>query len=120
MKVYVAGPWKHREIAQSVAAFLTHGGHTITARWLQDHEDSNDQTHLRLEALHDEADVLSCDALVLLHLEGSRGGMWTEFGMARIAGKKLIVVGKPTGNVFYYLPGVHWAADLDEVLALLQ
>jgi nucleoside 2-deoxyribosyltransferase len=120
MKVYVAAPWIHKEIAKNVQEFLISAGHVVTSKWVDtpDH-DQNACDTMQAEAIMDREDVRKAEVLVLLNLAKSEGKA-TEFGMALAWEKPCIIVGKQEGNVFYHLPGVQMAKDLDEVLALLQ
>ena len=119
MRLYVAAPWVHREQAKNAAVFLEDAGHHVQARWLYQHEDTTDPIRLRQEALHDEQEVHDCEAFILLNLCKSDGKA-TELGMAHVLKKPIIVVGGADGNVFYYLPNIHHAASLEEVLTLLH
>lgn len=119
MKIYIAAPWKHKEEARNVAAFLEDQGHVIVSRWLTQHEDTTDPQKLQDEAIHDLEDVQACQVFILLNLCASEGKA-TELGMAYILNKPIILVGPKTGNIFYNLPGIYALTDIEDLTATLQ
>ena len=90
--------------------------HHVLARWL-DVEHSTPM--LGTEAIRDVEDIRACDAFVVLDLCLSEGKA-TEFGMAYVLGKSLIVVGTQQKNVFHLLPGVHHAQTVREAIQILD
>lgn len=112
--IYVAAPWKFKAQAKEVATMLEAAGHTVISRWLTQHEDSTDPRILRQEAIHDLEDVNACDLFILLNYCLSEGKA-TEFGMAYILRKPIIIIGPKIGNIFHHLPGVMCVANMDEL-----
>lgn len=117
MRIYVAAPWKHRDIARIAAHTLHEAGHTVIARWLGFQGDSTDPQVLCAEALHDWIDLHQSDCMVLLNLEKSEGKA-VEQGLALAWDIPIVAVGLPS-NVFHYLPQYRWVPTLTDALALL-
>jgi nucleoside 2-deoxyribosyltransferase len=118
MKIYVAGPWKHRDKARIAADQLTLAGHTVISRWLREHEDSIHHVALQREAMHDVQDLEQCSAVVYLNIEKSEGKA-TELGMALALGKLVILVGERENNVFLHLPQIQRVDTVQEAIKLL-
>jgi len=113
MKVYVAAPWKHRKIAQSVASLLEAVGFTVVSRWLAGHEDRA----LSQYAREDLADLEQCHALLLLNIELSEGKAF-EQGYAMALDIPIVAVGRPS-MVFHHLPYI-WVETYSEAIAALR
>ena len=124
MKIYVASKFENKDAVRAAYARLREDGHEITCDWA-----AEDATGLDGSALHtylagcahkDLVGVQACDALVLLNHE--RGcGMFTEMGIALAGGKLVIVIdADKRPNIFFHLPNVVHARDLDDALHLLS
>lgn len=124
MRVYVACPWKHKHEAISAAILLRVKGYEISSRWhdlISDGKESDgSDTHpdiCRQEAVHDVADVISSDVVLVLNIEKSEGKA-VEQGIAIAHGIPIIVIGTRS-NVFQYLPTVRVVSTLVEASRLL-
>lgn len=122
MKIYLAAPWRHREVARTTAAELTKAGHTITEPWWN-HRDVNGlpehADELRNQAWHDIQGVLTADRFVLLDIELSEGKAW-EQGLAWARKIPIIAVGEPGRSVFHFLPQYTWVRTIEELLEVLN
>lgn len=109
MKVYVATSWSNRIEAVAIAEYLEALGHTITQKWwdyiAEDNNKSQDDLH----------GVLECDLFLLVTTEVLRGGL-VEFGMALATGKRIILVGDGSHNVFYSHPSVEHFGNIHGAL----
>ena len=79
---YLAGRYSRRERYQQIAEDIeARSGWRSGARWLvngpQDEVLPDDEI-----AERDLEDIRRCDALILVHSDNRRGGMWVEFGYA--------------------------------------
>lgn len=103
-KLYLAASWSRRFEMQDYAKFLKGQGYEITSRWLSDNYVKGQTA---TNALMDEEDVKSCDALLVFtdEVPQGRGGRHVEFGMARALGKRIVLIG-PKEHIFHYLPGI--------------
>ena len=116
--LYLASRWGRREELRRYAAHAISLGHTVTSRWLFEHEA---ETNLVKYALEDWRDVERGDGIVLFteapDAPGrARGGRHVEFGIALALEKELHIVG-PKENVFHHLVLVsHWG-DWEEFAA---
>ena len=116
MKVYLAHNFKAREWLGAVVSQLTEAGHECTAQWIWDDSHIGVSEH---GALADLNDIERSDCLVLfVDQYGSTPGKgkFVEFGYAYAQGKRIILLGEDTQNVFYALPTVERVADVPELL----
>jgi hypothetical protein len=107
MKIYVAA--RSQEAGRALRDRLISLGHTVTSSWLDASDYGTDAARTpgnrRLNALACDADVVACDALVMIAGDGLKGGRHVELGMALALGKCVYVLGEPE-NVFHWHPGV--------------
>ena len=113
MKIYLAARWGRRSELRGYRDELEKMGHTVTSRWLDDH-DTGDADNAAFVATQDLDDIIDANALIffgedpLLGL-GKRGGRHVEFGFAfACAPPKTVFLVGPRENVFHYLPSVLW------------
>jgi nucleoside 2-deoxyribosyltransferase len=120
MRIYVAHNFAAREWLPTVIAQLTEAGHESTSRWI------TDPSHVGVSqqaALADLGDIDRSNCLVLFvdqYGPTPGKGKYVELGYAYAQGKRIILVGKDTQNVFYALPGVERVADVPELLKKLH
>lgn len=118
-KIYVAAPWARKAEAQAAARQFEEAGFITVSRWLREHDDTTDHILLQKEAFHDIEDIHRADVLVLLNLERSEGKSF-EAGIAWTWGTPVIVVGTREGNIFYHLPTMQLARDVEGAISLLK
>jgi nucleoside 2-deoxyribosyltransferase len=120
MRIYVAHNFAAREWLPTVIAQITEAGHESTSRWI------TDPSHVGVSqqaALADLGDIDRSNCLVLFvdqYGPTPGKGKYVELGYAYAQGKRIILVGKDTQNVFYALPGVERVADVPELLKKLH
>lgn len=126
MKVYLAHNYAAKDwLLHEVIPQFEGMGIEVTSRWIRvsQHIDPYSPQVQIDEAEKDVQDVLRADALVLFTDQfGDRPGRgkYVELGMAIVARKKIILVGKEHKNtVFYYLPTIQHCATIDEVLKVM-
>lgn len=125
MNIYIAGPWKEREGAKALAAFLQLNGHDITHDWWEHDVPDMDPENLKDCALKDIIGVCSADVLVVIDTKVSEGKA-SEQGMALAMSIPIIVIhkegdrDKPFHNVFHYLPDITHTYTILELLEALQ
>jgi hypothetical protein len=121
VKVYVAGPWKHRKDAAEAAGHLAAAGHEIVSRWhgLAWAEDTDDVEILCQEARNDWDDISQACVMVVLNIEKSEGKA-VEQGIAMMRGIPIILVGSERFNVFQYLPMFTLVQSLATALKLME
>lgn len=115
MRVYIAGPWRRRNVARWVRTDLQAAGHEVTSSWL----DVPDNADPCTEAQVDVRDVRRSDILVLLNLCLSEGKA-TELGMAIAWGMPILAIGEPSQNVFHHLPECVWVRTVGEAIERLK
>jgi hypothetical protein len=99
VKIYLATRYSMREKMKEYRATLEHRGHKVTSRWI-DYEDQNtdqfDLTNVRADtsshaapevrafvAQMDFEDIMRSEVfMIFTSWPSSRGGMWSEFGVA--------------------------------------
>jgi hypothetical protein len=103
-----------------VATELRASGHEVTARWIRQIDGPAPE-----RAVHDLADIVFADALVLFTENlpkkvrfSTRGDRHVAFGYALKAGRKLFVVG-PQESLFHGLPNVLRFDEVDEMIRYL-
>lgn len=120
MKVYLAHNFAAREWLPTVVAQLTEAGHESTGRWISDDTHIGVSEHAACADLND-IDRSSCLVLFVDQYGSTPGkGKYVELGYAYAQGKRIILVGEDTRNVFYSLPGVERVADVPELLKKLH
>ena len=117
---YLAGSYANREYYINLSKRLeanTGWKWLCNSRWLDGRHEGLDD---KICADDDCKDVWDADAVVLVHGNSSRGGMWCELGLA-IAWKKPIVFYIPDDSknipipVFAHLPAILWVYSLLDV-----
>ena len=120
MRIYIAAPWIHREVAASWSFALEVEGHSISYKWWE-HEGKGweeDDEELARQAENDIAGVLSADLMLLMNSLKSEGKA-VEQGVAIVRGIPIIAVGVRRGeslNVFHFLPNYTWVGSLEEAI----
>jgi nucleoside 2-deoxyribosyltransferase len=122
-KVYVAGPWKHKERAKEVAQQLRCAGFDVVSRWHEFREDPTigyeyPEQIMATEAQNDIADLNCAEAVLYLNLEKSEGKA-TELGYAMAKGLPIYVVGGKQNNVFLHLDPGYGINHIDSVEAFI-
>lgn len=125
MGVYLAAAFERQPELLGYAQELELLKIDVTSRWLtfeKPMQEYSEDKFRRNMAMIDEMDVVRADVLVLFsHPRGkgpSSGGRHVEYGMARVAGNHIFVVG-PKENIFHYLPGVRHFETWDACKAAL-
>lgn len=126
MKGYVASKFENAEAVREAHKALRDDGHVITHDWTGEDAEGLEgealEVYLQSCAEKDVEGVESGEFFLMLNHARIAGGN-TEFGIA-IAAKKFIVVidghhpEKPR-NIFFHLPYVHHAKDLEEARKML-
>jgi hypothetical protein len=126
--IYLAARYSRHDEMKEIGDTLTMLGHTVTSRWIQGHHQLDGERHDEAHkfAREDLEDVLEADWLISFTEEisdvpvkrPSKGGRHVEFGVALIAGLRMILVG-PREHVFHYLDGVEQYDDLPSLLDAL-
>lgn len=145
MRIYLAARYSRRLELCGYREQLRAMGHDVAARWLDgkhqitpqgvpigDHgealvESDDDGTHaaqLRSSFAQDDWEDVSLADCVISFTEpprsaASRGGRHVEFGIALRGGARCIVVGHRE-NIFHWLPGVEFAPNWFQAVALLS
>lgn len=129
MKIYLAAAYERNEEMRGVRDVLEAMGHTVTARWVDQHEGevpeaigadslaADPAAHYRY-ALIDLEDLREAETVISFTGAPGRGGHHTEFGAALALEKQLILVG-PRENVFHALPEVQWFPDWSRLVMAL-
>lgn len=110
MRIYLASRWSRRNELRTYAGALRSLGHQVTARWLYEHERTDDPKLLKEYALHDMADITHSDTFVYFAPAGQHGGSRVELGFALALRKRVFLIGEPDGQ-FSYLDEVMSFAD---------
>lgn len=126
MKIYLAAPWKNREMMPELSAIFEAAGHTITMKWWEteviEAEGRNHNADLRTQAEHDRDGVFNADVVVVFNTAKSEGKA-VEQGLAIAKGIPIIAVGKLGGeskNVFHYLKCYTWVDDINGAIKELE
>lgn len=122
-RVYLAAPWANRSDAALAKSKFEGAGFEVTSRWIDGHTEAKISDPacfeiLQQQALDDLSDILRSDVFVILNLQKSEGKA-TEMGFAYAIGKPIILVGKRTINVFYFLPFVTVVKTVEDAIELL-
>lgn len=115
---YLAARFSRRFELQGVRADLHRSGHIVTSRWIDDDEESGDNSGA---AIRDIEDIELADGLMVFTDEprcATRGGKHFEAGHAYSLGKRLVGIGTP-GHVFHYLPEFQWFPDWETAKGVL-
>ena len=102
MRIYIATKWENSPRAKEVAAQLEAAGHSISYKWWECEQASQEQ------AERDMFGVVTADALVLIVERDLRySGALTEFGMACVLNIPVFVMGNAIdSNIFLRLSNV--------------
>jgi hypothetical protein len=128
LRIYVASKFENTLSVREAHKALKDDGHVITHDWTgesaEDLRGEAREVYLQECAEKDVRGVLSADAFLLLNHVNMAGG-FTELGMA-IANEDCFIVvidgkhkDKPS-NIFFHLPFVHHATNLEHARALLK
>lgn len=119
MKIFLAAPWAHRELANHAADKLRLAGFAVTSRWLTA-EETDEPAELIQQALNDAEDIIASDIVVVLNTQ-ERGketsGKAVETGIALGIGRPVIIVGART-NIYHYL--VECVLTVEDVISRLM
>ncbi len=127
MKIYLAARFSRQIELRGYADTLRALGHTVTSRWLGQHDESTYEELTPAGCLrcadHDVEDVFAADTLISFTEpvgvpNTSRGGRHVEFGIALALGKWLWLVG-PRENVFHWRSDILLFSSFDGVIARL-
>lgn len=123
MKIYLAGPWIHRDVMETIATKLESLGATITHRWWNTETDGRTLTD-RDHAYHawlDENGVMEADAVLVINSTSSEGKA-VEQGIALGLGIPIFIVGtrgEHSKNIFHYLSRYVWCPTIEEGIAAI-
>ncbi len=131
-KIYLAARYSRREELCAYRDTLRELGYVVVSRWLNgDHQiddkglsEEGSAAERERFAQEDWDDLMSAEICISFTEpprtpNASRGGRHVEFGAARAAGKRSIVVGHRE-NVFHCFRDVEFAADFSEAVRLLE
>lgn len=125
MRIYIAAPWKDKEIMPAVADRVEGAGHTITHKWWEAEdtpEDDRTVEILRQQAIKDVTGVKTADLVLVINSAKSEGKS-LEQGVAIGDNKPIVIVGKRgefSKNVFHYLDNYRWVETVGEALEILD
>lgn len=125
MKIYIAAPWKDKELMPAIADRVEGAGHSITHKWwLVENTPESDRTVqiLRDQALKDVLGVKESDLVLVINSAKSEGKS-LEQGVAIGDNKPIVIVGKRgefSMNVFHYLDNYRWVETVGEALEVLD
>lgn len=124
MRVYLGGPWKKKELLHAAHGYVRtklRGVGTVVSTWTEQEERDYTDAELTELALSDWRELMSADVLIIYPLGTKSEGKATELGGALATGKRVILVGSPTRNIFYHLPRIERVESLaGAVRKLLQ
>lgn len=106
VKIYVASSLHNATRAREVMDLLESNGYRITYDWTPHGQVYSEEDCANI-AILEEQGVLDCD--VFLMVFPGRTGSHIEFGLARSAGKHIILLqeeAETERKSFYYLPGI--------------
>ena len=125
-KIYLAGPWVHREKVAFIASSLEGEGHTMTHPWWSYEgkgEEFETEDFMRHCAVKDYRGVVDADVVVVYNSAKSEGKA-VEQGIA-IAHEKPIILWtptdeKPSPNIFHHLHHYRHVKTYSEVLEAIN
>jgi hypothetical protein len=115
---YLAARFSRRFELQGFRADLLRIGHSVTSRWIDQRDDSDEPNC----AARDIEDIDTADVLILFTEAPrcpTRGGRLVEYGIALGQRKPAIVIG-PAENVFIDLPEVKRFSGWSDALQALK
>lgn len=126
-KIYLAGPWTHRDAVRGIRDQFVKAGIEVGSRWLDKEYDNNsydaalDKARLKQEATNDIEDVYNADGLVVYHSKISEGKSFEQgfyLGISEVKGNnnKIILIDPfDVGhNVFHNLDMVYTRVETVE------
>lgn len=121
MKVYIDHNFAARAwLAAEVVPKLQAAGHEVTSSWITD--DSHlFEKHSRESAVEGLQNIEEASSFIIFaeqYSDRHGTGKFVELGYAIRAGKRCIVIGEGS-CIFYHLPTIRHAKDLDEAIRLL-
>jgi len=126
MKIYIAAPWKDKELMPGIAERVEGAGHMITHKWWElesaPEGDWSNTSVLRQQAMNDVRGVKNADLVLVLNTAKSEGKS-LEQGVAIADNKPIIIVGvrgEFSMNVFHYLDNYRWVENLGDALEVLD
>lgn len=125
MKVYIAAPWKDKELMADISGRVEGAGHEITHKWWEvENTPESERTVqiLREQAVKDVLGVKNADLVLVLNTAKSEGKS-LEQGVAIGDNKPIVIVGKRgefSMNVFHYLDNYRWVETVGEALEVLD
>ena len=128
MKVYLAGPYQHKDKIKAYATELRSGGVTVTSSWLEEPHKPTTQMHEltheehQAYAIQDIKDVRAAKVLVFFIDPTKiivRAGRHVEFGIALERRMPIFVIGTDRENIFHHAPGVMHFDSWEKVRDLL-
>ena len=124
MKIYLAGRFEDQFPLREVSYMLIMQKHEIASTWLWSDDSYETEKEKASIALKDYRDIIACDILVLYSHLGeplpTRQAHSTELGLALAMGKRVIIVGVKTDNVFHYLPSIEYCPTWGNLMQLLM
>lgn len=122
-RIYVAAPWKDRNLAANIAADLEYCGYIITQKWwiFEGEEENTSWDFKKLCATLDAAGVRTADAVVMLNTQKSEGKA-VEMGLAIAYQIPIVIIGdkEKRGNIFQTMDCCHWVPDVTTALKTLE
>lgn len=123
LRIYLAARYSRHAEMQGVRDVLAALGHTVTSRWIDQHDGALEASYTqeKLNAdpeecgvfgVHDVEDLAAADVVISFTSAGGggKGGRHVEFGLALGLGKRVVICG-PRENIFHALPHVEWYPD---------
>lgn len=119
-RIYVAGPWAHKDACKHTVLQLRAAGLHVTSRWVfrPETEYECDPKLMESEALRDIEDIDDANVFFHLNLEKSEGKA-TELGIAVHKGLPIFVLGGKRNNVFLHLPWLHHVSSVEEFIRIM-
>jgi hypothetical protein len=121
MRVYIAAPWKDRELARYTAAHVVAAGHSITHNWWDVEGEYADHEAMLACAKQDVVGVILADKVVLIDSQKSEGKA-VEQGIAIAMNKPILAIGERgahSQNVFHHLANYQWYPTVEEAIAAI-
>lgn len=124
MNIYIAGRFEDQFMLRDVSYMLIMQKHEIVSTWLWSTDPYETDKEKAAIALKDYRDIIACNTLVLYSHLGeplpTRQAHSTELGLALAMGKRVILVGVKTDNVFHHLPSIEYCSTWGDLMKLLQ
>ena len=123
--IYIAAPWRDKELMPDIATKFEQAGHQITHKWwlVEDTPESERNFDLlQAQAGLDFCGVEAANFLILINSAKSEGKA-VEQGIALGLGKSIIAIGKlgaHSKNVFHYMSNYTWVDTITDALKVLE